>query len=140
MKMGPNNLTFVEIPLGHEFRGTDELSFVLRPSAIAGVGVFITHPVKKGTKLDLFPDTCTRKVSYEDMGRDPRLEAFCLCYGVEFPNGVSVADNFSRMAVGWYVNHSLRPNAYHDEDWDYYASRDIAAGEEITIDYRQLAA
>ncbi len=41
----PTNLTFVQIPLSQTPRETDELSFVLKPSQVSGVGVFITHPV-----------------------------------------------------------------------------------------------
>jgi len=46
--------------------------------------------------------------------------------------------NFGAMAVGWYLNHSDSPNAHHDAGYKYFASRDIAAGEEITINYYEL--
>jgi SET domain-containing protein len=48
-----------------------------------------------------------------------------------------VARSFSHMHVGWYLNHSDQPNAHH-ERFKYFASRDIDANEEITIDYRDL--
>jgi SET domain-containing protein len=41
------------------------------------------------------------------------------------------------MEVGWFLNHSDKPNAYH-ENYEYYALRDIKEGEEITIDYNSL--
>ena len=46
--------------------------------------------------------------------------------------------DFGCMEIGWYLNHSKTPNAYHDDDYNYYASNDIKAGEEITIDYNLL--
>ena len=46
--------------------------------------------------------------------------------------------DFSCMEIGWYLNHSKTPNAYHDDDYNYYASSDIKTGEEITIDYNLL--
>ena len=42
-----------------------------------------------------------------------------------------------RSIVGWYLNHSFTPNAYQ-EQYQYFAARDIEAGEEITINYRTL--
>ena len=41
------------------------------------------------------------------------------------------------MSVIRYLNHSKTPNAYH-KNYNYYALRDIKAGEEITIDYNTL--
>ena len=75
----PTNLTFVQIPLATEPRETDERSFVLRPSGIAGVGVFITHPVRKGTYLALFLDDTIRRVTYAEMEKEAEKnkKAFC---------------------------------------------------------------
>jgi SET domain-containing protein len=40
------------------------------------------------------------------------------------------------MYIGWYLNHSKAPNADWDDDLAGYVSvREIAAGEEILIDY-----
>jgi SET domain-containing protein len=111
---------------------------VLKPSAIGGVGVFTTHGIARGTHLLLFANGQTRKFTREQIDGDPRLKAFCLFYGVETARGASCAPNFGCMSLGWYLNHADPPNAHHDEDWEYYASRDVAAGEEITIDYRAL--
>jgi len=129
----PTNLTFVQIPLSDVPRETDERSFVLRPSAISGVGVFITHPVKRGTYLALFLDDTVRRIRYEEMEADPQLKAFCLVYGVERGEYCCVPHSFAKMEVGWFLNHSLTPNAERNDGWR--AARDIAAGEEITIDY-----
>jgi len=129
----PDNLTFVTIPNSDEPRETDELSFVLKASGIAGVGVFTTHPVKKGSYLALFFDDTVRRIPYSEMDKNPQLKAFCLVYGIERREYVCVPHHFSHMELGWYLNHSKDPNAIHDGKW--IAARDIAAGEEITIDY-----
>jgi hypothetical protein len=42
------------------------------------------------------------------------------------------------MWIGWYLNHSGSPNSDEREEECYYAVRDIAAGEEITIDYKKF--
>ena len=45
--------------------------------------------------------------------------------------------DFGCMEIGWYLNHSKTPNAYH-RNYEYYALRDIKTGEEITVDYNTL--
>ena len=129
---------FVDIPLDpRQLNKTDQFSFILNPSGIKGVGVFATHGIAKGTYLAIFQSEKTRFVSAKKMDADPRLKQFCLFYGVETDGGSYVAPNFGVMAMGWYLNHSESPNAHH-KGYHYFASRDIAAGEEITIDYRLL--
>lgn len=47
-------------------------------------------------------------------------------------------EDFGRMHIGWYLNHSKNSNTKCDEDYKWYAARDIKAGEEILIDYNLL--
>jgi SET domain-containing protein len=47
------------------------------------------------------------------------------------------------MSIGWYINHSDAPNLeerLEETTWRYYATRAIAKGEEVTMDYRTLDA
>jgi len=132
------NATMAEIPIDPRRYGTtDEFSFVLRPSSLSGVGVFCTHGIANGTRLAVFPGSKPRYFSREQLERDPRLRAFCAVYGVDTGWGSAAAPSFGCMHVGWYLNHSDYPNAHH-ERFRYFASRDIDANEEITIDYRGL--
>jgi len=43
------------------------------------------------------------------------------------------------MGVWWFINHSSEPNIVYLGN-DIVAARDLAAGEELTIDYRTLDA
>jgi hypothetical protein len=130
--------SMAEIPIDPSRYGTtDEFSFILKPSTLGGVGVFCTHGIAEGTRLVLFPDLKPRYFSKARLERDPRLQVFCQVYGVDTGSGSVVARSFSHMHVGWYLNHSDEPNA-HQERFRYFASRDIDANEEITIDYRDL--
>jgi hypothetical protein len=132
------NVTMAAIPIDPvRYGDTNELSFVLKPSKVSGVGVFCTHGIEKGTRLALFPDLKPRYFSNEELARDPRLEAFCRVYGVETGRGSFVARSFGHMQIGWYLNHSDEPNARH-ERFEYFAIRDIEANEEITIGYHEL--
>ncbi|MDD1704789.1 MAG: SET domain-containing protein [Methanoregula sp.] len=117
---------------------TDELSFVLRPSRHDGVGVFSTHGIRRGTRLRLFPGPASRFVPAENESDGSLLDLFSRRFGIHGRNGYYVPHDFGCMEIGWYLNHSPDPNAYHDEVFDYFASRDIPAGEEITVDYQTL--
>jgi hypothetical protein len=135
---GGRNIVMAEIPIDpRRYATTDEFSFILKPSVRGGVGVFCTHGIAEGTRLVLFPGLKPRYFSDARLARDPRLRAFCRVYGVDTGSGSVVARNFGHMHIGWYLNHSDEPNAHH-ERFAYFASRDIDANEEITIDYRAL--
>jgi hypothetical protein len=139
--MKPHPMLLSRIPpdtSGAFLKETNELSFILRPSPHDGVGVFCTHGIQKGTKLRLFPGPEQRFVPHEKPGTNTLLEKFCRWYGLEDSRGFHVPHDFGCMEIGWYLNHSGSPNAYHEENYDYVASRDIRAGEEITIDYETL--
>ncbi len=67
------------------------------------------------------------------MEKDPQLKGFCLVYGVEREEYCCVPQSFTKMEMGWYLNHSDTPNAGRNDGWR--ALRDIEAGEELTISY-----
>lgn len=103
---------------------------VLRPSEIAGVGVFTTTPIRKGVKPPLF------------VQRDWVFRKSVFGYKRHFGHYDKVRDgywcpvDFNRMSIGWYLNHSETPNctsAVHPR-----TLRFIRPGEELTIDYRLL--
>jgi SET domain-containing protein len=134
-----NNKIFTKIEkLNKNFKNvTDEFSFVLKPSSIAGVGVFATHGITKGTRLRLFYGK-NRMIPIAATKNNPVLKKFTDFFGVEENGAICVAENFSHMSVGWYLNHSDKYNAIHDEQYRYFADRNIKAGEEITINYNDL--
>lgn len=118
---------------------TNEFSFLLKPSLIHGVGVFAAHPIKKGAKLRLFSDdNPVRYLKQEEVS--PAFQPLCAHY----EESLICPPDFGYMPVGWYLNHSKEPNAAHDSSEKpgtyglWLAARDIAEGEEITIDYGEL--
>ena len=117
---------------------TTELSFMLCPSPHDGVGVFCTHGIRKGTFLRLFPGPDPRLVTTANMTGNQVLAVFSRHYGLETKEGCYVPHDFGYMEIGWYLNHSAEPNTFRDKDSRYFASQDIAAGEEITIDYETI--
>ncbi len=108
---------------------TDEFSFVLK-RAEHGIGVFAAHAIAAGIHLRLWANE-PRELRTEEVPQ--AFRGYCIKMG----KAVYAPRDFGAMDVGWYLNHSDTPNAHH-RDFEYYASRDIAAGEEITIDYNSL--
>jgi len=107
--------------------------FLLKPSKRHGVGVFTTRRVERGARLALF-----RKDDWRFI-RNPRgaeLER-CRRFGVEDGDGFHCPRHWNRMSIGWYLNHSKRPNVRMSGQ-TATALRVIRPGEELTVDYGTL--
>lgn len=117
---------------------TNEFSFVLKPTKY-GVGVFANHDIEAETYLRLFGDEIKEKSNYSATIQRKKEDVPIFFHGfcVDRGNILLCPQDFGHMQIGWYLNHSKIPNAYH-KNYDYYAIRDIKAGEEITIDYNTL--
>lgn len=111
-------------------------------SPIHGLGAFAVDPIARGTPvwrftpgfdLDLEPTLLDqqppdfRRVMLHYGYIDPRWNRFILC-----------CDDYR------FINHSDAPNLRIDDSLEHYgvdlAARDIAAGEELTIDYGHFEA
>jgi hypothetical protein len=114
---------------------TNEFSFILKPSS-HGIGVFATHDIAIGAYLRLFGD---EKI-YENRIRELKIsevpEIF-KDYCMNREDKLICPEDFGCMPVGWYLNHSKNSNAEH-KNYNWYASKNIKAGEEIFIDYNTL--
>lgn len=117
------------------------MQFRLKKSTIedAGIGVFATDHIKKGDKLHtLFHENDVIWVSnedYEKLSIPPELKEN---FSIKFEDGYSMPGDFNSISVGWYLNHSDSPNLHSDDEYEYYASRDIEPGEELFINYDHL--
>lgn len=103
------------------------------PSAVAGIGLFAAEPIAEGQVIWAF-----------DPGLDLVVDA--AAPGPALLAGFLETYGFYVAAEGkWYValdntrfiNHSAAPNAFDDGPFAVRARRAIAAGEEITCDYRE---
>ena len=117
------------------------MQFRLKKSTIedAGIGVFATSFIKQGDKLHtLFHENDVIWVSNEDYDKLDISHELKENFSIKFEDGYSMPGDFNRISVGWYLNHSDNPNLHSDEEYEYYASRDIQPGEELFIDYEGL--
>ena len=113
---------------------------VLKPSPIAGVGVFTTRRIAEGEHLRLWQEEDWRFVTLAEAEADPALRELRDTYCVSDANGYWCPLDFHRMSIGWYMNHSGQPNVRTSRElnFEYYATRDIEAGEEIVCDYAAI--
>jgi SET domain-containing protein len=113
----------------------------LKPSKIHGVGVFAICAIPKGTSI--FPDDdapivwVKRSTIKRLRGEIRRLyEDFCIIKDNGETYGCPA--NFSLMTTAWFLNEpktGKQPNVGCRKDYTFYALCDIAAGEELTVDY-----
>ncbi len=123
----------------------------LRPSLIhkGGVGVFAIRKIRKGTQLFVGDNDEMVWVEQEQLARAPRsirklYDDFAVINtykrdtkGRKTRYGCPLS--FNRLTTSWYLNEplkSLKPNVRCDpSSYEFFALRDIAAGEELTVVY-----
>jgi SET domain-containing protein len=102
----------------------------VRSSPIQGRGCFATLPIRKGQRILEYTGRRLRvKEANELYYNRPATYLFALADGHTVIDGIGMAS---------LVNHSCQPNCRPFEEGDrifFYSLRNIAAGEELTIDY-----
>jgi uncharacterized protein len=109
----------------------------LKPSKIHGVGVFAIRDIPKGTNVFHDDDqliTWVDKKLVENLPIPLKrfYDDFCIIKGEKY----GCPRHFDALTTSWYLNHSENPNVAADENYRFYALRDIQAGEELTANYR----
>jgi hypothetical protein len=104
------------------------------PSLIAGAGkgLFIDEPVARGRVL-VAPDAIPRVHSFDEVARIPDA----------LPATVRWFEDAYTVTPEWpdecYVNHAFAPTGLWHLGF-IFAATDLAAGTEVTVDYRHLLA
>lgn len=110
----------------------------LRPSSIQGIGVFLRQPVRQAQLIWRFDSRIDRVYSDSELETLPaQTRDFIRTYSTwhdAMGLWVLCGDN------GRHFNHSERPNtlSHGIAFGDDVAARDLAAGEELTSDYRTI--
>jgi SET domain-containing protein len=107
---------------------------VVASSGIAGDGLFAREPIAAGV---LVLRLGGRLVSTRELAE--LIAAADAAPDGEYIDTTTVDDDRHLVlplgTVAHYANHSCDPNLWHDGPYEVVARRDIAAGEELTIDY-----
>jgi SET domain-containing protein len=109
-------------------------------SKIHGVGLIAIVPIAKGT--DLFPSDHSELtwIKVDDLPvmspvHRQLYEDFC----IRRSDSYGCPSNFNDLTVSWYLNHSETPNVECDQEYRFFALRNIREGEELTVDYRTFS-
>lgn len=99
----------------------------------AGKGLFLQAPVARG-RVVVAPDDIRGTWSWGDIRARPDAE-------VAMAASVRWFEDQCTVSLDWpdecYVNHSFEPNGLWHLGF-IFAARDLAVGEELTVDYRHL--
>ena len=117
---------------------------MLRPSPIAGIGVFAVADIPKGCR-DMFtrpepPEQwiALSRAEVESLPAHARflVENYCLYDEHQY---FVPEHGFKKMDLVCFLNHSDTPNVVSVDDGDYFETlRDIATGEELLVDYGEI--
>lgn len=110
---------------------------VLAPSAIDGSGVFAAAPIRRGDEVWRYREPIDRTLACAEVAAlGAEIAAFVDRYAYSPPgteHWVLCGD------AAMFINHADDPNLVDDVIAGVtHAARDIAAGEELTIDYRTI--
>ena len=105
-------------------------SLYVAPSRVNGHGVFAARPFTQDETIEVCPILAVDADEWEQL-EETRLRGHYFVWH----DGVALA-----LGYGSLYNHSWRPNARYDADYDrsviaFTAIRDISAGEEVTVNY-----
>lgn len=99
----------------------------------AGQGLFLDGPVARGRIL-VAPDAIPATYTWDQVRAQPDPEAAMAATVRWFEDRYTITPEWPDEC---YVNHSFEPNGLWHLGF-IFAARDLAPGEELTVDYRHL--
>jgi len=101
------------------------------------VGVVAIRDIPAGTAIFRGESERVVWVRRAAVSRLPRaLQQLYVDFAMVWGDRFGVPRTMNMLSVGWYLNHSDRPNVAADESGRFHSLRRIRKGEELTADYR----
>jgi hypothetical protein len=125
-------------PLPHE-----QVYVRLGLSAVHGIGVIAIRPIPEGTNL--FANDTVELVWVERealSGLSPAERSLYHDFGIARGDWIGCPVNFHNLTPGWYLNEPAEdeaPNVRVEPDLSFFAARNIAEGEELTVRYTDFS-
>jgi hypothetical protein len=110
-------------------------------SPVHGIGVFAIRPIPAGTDVfanDGVPLVWVSRAKLERAGLTEAERALYHDFGINRGDSIGCPANFHNLTPGWYLNEPPQgagANVRSDGELRFFALRDIAEGEELSIDY-----
>lgn len=102
-----------------------------------GVGVRAIRDIPAGTRVFRGESERVVWVSRAAVRKlPPAVRRLYEDFGMVWGDRIGVPPTLNMLSVGWYVNHSDRPNVEAGDDGRFRTLRRIRKGEELTADYR----
>ena len=102
------------------------------PSPLGGTGGYAIASIREGETVQIMGGTLLTdaqlEATFEEYAQSGRY-----CNAVQVDEGLHVADLYGTLEVP--LNHSCDPNLWMADEVTAIARRDIAPGEELTLDY-----
>ncbi len=117
---------------------------MLKPSPIAGIGVFAITDIPKGCRNMFSPPNIKDKwvtLSKKEVAALPKHAQFIIGnYCLYDDSNYFVPDyGFKKIDLSLFLNHSDKANVVSINDGDYFeAIREIKIGEELLVDYGEI--
>lgn len=114
-------------------------------SPIEGIGVFAIRAIPEGTDIfanDKVPLVWVEKARLDSAGLTDAEQALYHDFGIVRGDWIGCPANFHNLTPGWYLNEpgpGGEPNVRTADGLAFLAARDIAEGEELTIDYSSFS-
>lgn len=111
----------------------------VKPSPIAGVGLFAAAAFKPGDQVIVWPDGADEEIlPLADFAKAAeKFKEMVIAFCVGSPEGYYGPEkmDFNHLPISWFLNHSCDGNLGFDEAGNFVAIKNIAAGEELNYDY-----
>ncbi|MEO6783555.1 MAG: SET domain-containing protein [Bradyrhizobium sp.] len=114
-------------------------------SRIHGIGVFAIAPIRAGMNPFANDDRPIRWIDatvVDTLAPESPQRALYSDFGIRRAGLIGCPETFDILGSGWYVNEpsiGTEPNMIATAGFDLIASRDIMAGEELTLCYRTFS-